>query len=461
MRPIQQSLLGQQETFMPVTVSPDHEMMILSKNLDWDLMQTIGEANRANIIKSNQGLKPHYRALNGAVVVRTLKNSTFRDTEDLIKNYNPARYLCDLQNSQWTPDHVAIWEYEGMLGESGLQEMTDYVLRTASGLGFADPRGLCSDTTAQEGNIPYPNEVGHMNSFAKSLRKNLDTLLQNSKGLGKKLVNKMKEKLSEVGSKVRKHRLFAKTKEARMEINKELLKLTMGLLGEMGHLFDGIEIKANQANGSGKKAIGNLSEIYNNMCLMLPQIRTWIEQGRVVPGKIVSLFNTQFRAIDRGKSGKKIEFGLKWGINQIRGGYVSIFMNSSMMVHDANYAVLGVQEHIRIFGKPPRDFGFDRAAWSEEHKTEIKKLRVKNIAIAPKGQSDWEVGPRVKDRMVRERAQIEGKIGTMKRRGLNKSEARINSRVKQSALRAALSVNLRRFAKDLIMATEAQAMIAA
>lgn len=167
MRPIQQSLLGQQETFMPVTVSSNHEMMILAKNLDWDLMQTIGEAHRDNIIKSNRGLKPHYRALNGAMVVRTLKNSTFRDTEDLIRNYNPARYLCDLQNSHWTPDHVAIWEYEGMLGEAGLQEMTDYVLRTASGLGFADPRGLCADTTAQEGNIPYPNEVGHMNSFLK------------------------------------------------------------------------------------------------------------------------------------------------------------------------------------------------------------------------------------------------------------------------------------------------------
>lgn len=139
---------------------------------------------------------------------------------------------------------------------------------------------------------------------------------------------------------------------------------------------------------------------------------------------------------------------------------MSIFMHSAMMCHDANYAVLGVQEHIRIFGTPPRDFGFDRAAWSAEHKKEIKKLGVKNMAIAPKGQANWEVGPRVKDRMVRERAQIEGKIGTVKKRGLNKSEARINSRVKQSALRAALSVNLRRFVKDLATTMEVKTMTA-
>ena len=85
----------------------------------------------------------------------------------------------------------------------------------------------------------------------------------------------------------------------------------------------------------------------------------------------------------------QIEFGLKWGINQIRGGYVSIFMHKNMMCHDANYAVLGVQEHIRIFGEAPKDFGFDRAAWSTEHKEKIRDLGVKNLAIAPKGQAKW------------------------------------------------------------------------
>lgn len=162
MNPYQRSFLDQQETFMPITVQQDHEMIILSKTLDWDLMQAIAETCRDEVIKSNQGLKPHYRALNGAIVVRTLRNCDYRSTEDLIRHYNPARYLCDLQNSQWSPDHVSIWEYEGMLGESGMQELTDYILINAASLGYADPKGLCSDTTAQEANIPYPSEVGHM-----------------------------------------------------------------------------------------------------------------------------------------------------------------------------------------------------------------------------------------------------------------------------------------------------------
>lgn len=461
MRPYQQSLLGQQETFSPISIQATHEMVILSKALDWDLLQVIGETNRAKTIKSNRGLKPHYRALNGAIVIRTLKNSDFRTTEDLIRNYNPARYLCDLHNSQWTPDHVAIWEYEGMLGEAGLQEFTDYVLQTAASCGFADPRGLCSDTTAQEAYIPHPTEVGHMNALMKSVRSNVETFLKNSKGVGKPLLDKLKKICAKVAEKVRSHRLFAKTKEARLEINQDLQKLTQNLLGQLGDLLSSVDKKVNQVRGMGVRALNNLSEDYQNMCQMLPQISRWIESGKVVKGKIVSLFNMDFRAINRGKVGKQIEFGLKWGVNQIRGGYVSLFMHSQMMCHDANYAVLGVQEHIRIFGEPPKDFGFDRAAWSAEHKAAIKKLGVKNLAIAPKGQSKWDVGPRVKERMVRERAQIEGKIGTMKRRGLNKPEARIKTRVRISALRAALSLNLRRFAKDLRATEMMQTMNAA
>lgn len=461
MRPYQRSFLEQQETFLPIPIQQDHEMVVLSKNLDWDLMQALAEACRDENIKSNRGQKPHYRALNGAMVVRTLKNSDYRTTEDLIRNYSPARYLCDLQNSLWTPDHVSIWEYEGMLGESGMQELTDYILTSAAALGFADPSGLCSDTTAQEANIPYPNEVGHMNGFMKSLKKNLDTFLENSKGIGKKVVGKITDKLKQASEKVRSYRLFTKTTEAKNKVAMDLHQLTQELLNHLGGLILNADEELIKIKGQGKRAVNNLAELYNNMCQMIPQIEYWLRTGKVSKEKIISLFNIYFRSIKRGKIGKHVEFGLKWGVNQIRGGYVSLFMLPNMMSGDADYAEYGVLEHIRIFGEAPKDFGFDRAAWSQEHKENIRGHGVKNLAIAPKGKSDWEVGPRVKDRMVRERAQVEGKIGTMKKFGLNKSQSRINSRVKISALRAGLRQNLRRFVKDIMLSSEDMMMRAA
>ena len=450
MRPYQRSFLDQsQSQFIPIAVPKEHELVVLSDHLDWDLLQAIGESRRDAKRLSSRGLKPHHRVLMGAVVVRSLKKCNLREAEDLIKNYLPARYMCHLQSSSWNPDHNTIWEYEMMLGEEGLKEINDYILKEAATIGFADPKGLCSDTTAQEGNVPYPNEVGHMSSFAKSLSQNLETLISNGQGFGKKAVRLMKDKISKIAGKVRHHRLFAKTTEARMQINRELLQVTTHLTNELGDWIGRLDIHKNQIHGAGKRAVSNLAEIYHNMSQMLPEIETWIASGRVVPGKIVSLFNTCFKAITRGKSGKPVEFGLKWGVNQIRGGYVSLFMNPNMMAHDSSYAVEAIKEHIRIFGEAPRDFGFDRAAWSKDHMEEISGLGVKNLAIAPKGKAKWKVGPRVQDRMISERTQVEGKIGTMKSYGLNKSKAKLNTAVKQSALRAGLCLNLKRFAKDL------------
>jgi transposase, IS5 family len=263
------------------------------------------------------------------------------------------------------------------------------------------------------------------------------------------ILEKIKSSLSEAAKKVRSHRLFAKTKEARIETTQKLQDLSQKLLGHLGNLISGIEVQGHKVRGMGLRALNNLAENYHNMSQMMPQILHWIKTGKVVKGKIISLFNVDFRAIKRGKVGKKIEFGFKWGINQIRGGYVSIFMHSNMMSHDANYAVLGVKEHIRIFGEVPEDFGFDRAAWSADHKEEIRALGVENVAIAPKGKAQWEVKDQIKTKMVCERAQVEGKIGTMKRYGLNKSEARIPSRVRMSAIRSCLQFNLRRLAKDI------------
>ncbi|MGK5083524.1 ATP-binding protein, partial [Bdellovibrionota bacterium FG-1] len=38
------------------------------------------------------------------VVVRSMKSCDLRTASDLIQNYLPARYLCELHESQWTPD---------------------------------------------------------------------------------------------------------------------------------------------------------------------------------------------------------------------------------------------------------------------------------------------------------------------------------------------------------------------
>jgi len=75
---------------------------------------------------------------------------------------------------------------------------------------------------------------------------------------------------------------------------------------------------------------------------------------------------------------------LRWGINQIRGGYVPLFMMKEMRSADYDYAVQAIKEHIKLFGRPPKEYGFDRGGWSEPHMNQMKELGVKRVAVAPK-----------------------------------------------------------------------------
>ena len=100
MKPTQLSMLGSMEPFMRLQIDSHHLLVRLTHVLDWDLLQAVAEDRRLSQIKSARGSQPHFRANLGAVIVRSLKSSNLRETEDLCRNYMPARYMCDLQNSE-------------------------------------------------------------------------------------------------------------------------------------------------------------------------------------------------------------------------------------------------------------------------------------------------------------------------------------------------------------------------
>lgn len=436
-------LLSNEEGAIALPIDPNHPMMRLTHQIDWQLLEEIAREQRSKVIKSTRGTQPNYRANCGAVVVRSLKSLDLRTTEDMVRNYLPARYMCNLQNSLWTPDHDTIWEFEVMLGEEGLSLFSRHVLSLAEAEGFIDPKGLCADTTAQEAKIPYPNEVGHMGAFGRSVGRSLKTLGLAATGF----IRKVSSKISALGKELRSHRLFAKTKEARMKVGKKMSRLTRKLLEDIGDMFGKIP---NTISGSKKRAANHLAETYNTMSRLIDQIDYWIKTGKVAKEKIVSVFQSELRSIVRGKIGRDVEFGLKWGINQIRGGYVQLFMMKEMRASDHDYAVQAIKEHIKLFGHPPREFGFDRGGWSEPHFDQMRELGVKRIAVAPTGKQKWKVSKSCENRIKRERAQVEGKIGTMKHYGFNKPNERQTPGMQRAARRAELRFNCTKFLKDLL-----------
>jgi len=431
------------ESAIPLSIDDHHPLVQLSKTLPWEEMVDLAKARRVELGRSNRGQETHYRALLGAVIVRSVKEVDYRGAEDLVRNYLPARYLCSLHNSHWTPDHNTIFDFEQMLGSEGLHRLNVLFLHEAQDLGFLDPKSLCSDTTAQEAKIPYPNEVGLMGSFAKSVGKAMGSM-------GKKVFKvkeKIVEKTKQVAKLVREHRLFAKSKEERLQLGQNMSEIIESMQTDISEYLSGLNSAG--LRGYDHVAKKKLEHLFDVMTDLLPQVQIWIKEGRVVKDKIVSLFHPDVRCVTRGKVGKSVEFGLKWGINQVS-GYVSLFEMEKMMSHDSSYAVSSIQHHLEIFGEAPKQFGFDRGAWSKPHLEEISRLGVSQVAVAPKGQADWLVGKSCKDKIIRERAQVEGKIGTIKKYGLNKPDAKETDGMRRAARRAEVCFNLKKLQKDLL-----------
>ncbi len=147
----------------------------------------------------------------------------------------------------------------------------------------------------------------------------------------------------------------------------------------------------------------------------------------------------------RGKVGKAVEFGLAWGITRIGGGFALATMSGSKgVLTDASYAVRAVEDLATLFGRAPGAYAYDRAGYSAENVERLRKLGVRDVGLAPRGRTPWEVEGKAKDRLIRERAMVEGTIGTIKclKYGFNRPAARSTAMMGLCGQRAVLGLNL-------------------
>lgn len=435
-----------------IEVQKDHPLIVVTASVDWKkYIEKVKEIRRKKLKMPHVGRSPHLRQMIGAVILRALKRCTLLEAMDLMRNYAPARILCGLidekgVDSGWTPDFRSLWDFEQLLGPEGIAELTADLLRSAKDFGFTDSKTLCADTTAQEASIPYPTEVGLMHSFSKTIQ----NLLSSVKTGSSQLRDKATSIIEEISQKVRKYRLFAKTPEKKKSVSTALLKLTHSLHSTVTHLNEEMKTAGQKLGVKGQRTINRLDPLLQTVSKLMPQIKYFIKKGRPASNKIISLFHSEVRSVVRGKSGKDVEFGLKWLVNRLKGGYVWLHIHSSLQqLSDFDYAVQSIDEHIALFGAPPKNFGFDRGGWSAPHIEKIRLKGVKRIAIAPKGKAKWKVSNRWRNRMIKERAKVEGSIGCLKRTGFNKPQTKNTLGMLNSAQRANLRLNLMNFVRDI------------
>lgn len=422
---------------------------MITEETDWTELEEIVQEIRRRKLKNEAGRPPHLRALIGAVVFRALRNRTYRETEDLIRHYAPARYLCALTETDWSPDANTIQDFEQLLGEDGVKRINERVVKWAVEEKLADPTMAAADTTAQESATPYPNEMGLMATFVSAI-------VAASKNVGVALSGFVKRAgglFKAAKTKLREYRLFAKNKSkaARNRLVSAMASVVEKVQNELGAALGDVSRRMRLTKFR-KTAWGTIQELHGTMKTLLPQIRYWLRSGFVAKNKIVSLYIPEIYAIVRGKVGKPIEFGLNWGIERLRGGFLlATLAKDKLELYDSRFAVRAVKDHKALFGKVPKAYAYDRAGSSEKNVDELKAMGVSHVGLAPRGKAKWEVSGNIKNKLVSERAQVEAGIGTIKSRkyGFNRPAARSAAAMGVCGQRSVLGFNLNKLMNGL------------
>ncbi|MGO9445805.1 MAG: transposase, partial [Thiobacillaceae bacterium] len=211
-------------------MAKNHRLVHIADTLDWEELQQRAQQIRLAKLKNAAGQPPHLRATLGAMVFMATRKLTYREAEDLIQYYAPARYLCGLTETSWTPDFTTIQDFTELMGEQGINLINQYVVQLAVKQKLADPTTLVADTTAQEAAIPYPNEMGLMSAFLRSAAAAGRKVGRGLKGF----LQQTASQFQAAGQKAREYRLFAKTKESKVRVMTQMLTIIEKLNAHLG-----------------------------------------------------------------------------------------------------------------------------------------------------------------------------------------------------------------------------------
>jgi hypothetical protein len=248
----------------PAIELPDnHPIVVLTDTVDWTEMEVRAEKIREKKLKNAAGRPPQLRAMLGALALMAIRNRPYRELEDQIRYYAPARYLCGLTETDWTPDFTTVHDFAQLMGEDGVRLINESVVEQAVALGLADPKVAVADMTAQEAAIPYPNEMGLLGGFIRSLEgaagkvgKSFKAFLVSARG-----------KLQAAKEQVCKYRLFAKnkTKQGKDRMVAKMTGIIEAINQNLGKALDVASDQGRKLRGHALVARRKLAQLHDTM----------------------------------------------------------------------------------------------------------------------------------------------------------------------------------------------------
>lgn len=450
-RGYQPSLLQTASTILVTMHVPgDHPLLVLKRRLDWPVIREVIfkhlRAAGCNVDHA-PGRPLDVDVYTPLLVLCLVKNMSSREMEAYLAENAVGRVFIDWENDtrMQVRDHSNIARIMEALGEEGIKELNTLIVKHAVNLGFGDSATLSGDTTAQELPIGYPHEAGILKGLAERCSRAFNKL----KGKGKRGLKKGQERCQAIVRKAKEYHLFAKTKERKDAILRNMVRQTRKLLWEA-------EVASVRFSDETERVVSSASDQLQQMALigrqLLPQILHWLKTGTVAKGKILHAGLSNARAIVRNKVGKKVEFGLQYLVCAIGGGYLLAELIDKP-TGETKMPGKSLAIYQTVFGPEavPELFVYDRGGHSRDNGRKLKRAGIKKVGIQPKGRAPWLVHGKDRKTVAKERAMMEGRIGSLKsdKYKFNKPKDRKTSTVRASGQRAVVSFNLNKLMRDL------------
>jgi hypothetical protein len=433
-----------------IYVSDDHPLLQLKRTLNWEAIRAVMVKHwrkAGKNVDGGPGLPWPVDLYTPLLVLMSVKTLNTRQTEKDLEENVVSRLFLDLEDqlSPQVRDHSNIARAQDTLGVEGWREVNELLVGQATQLGFGQPEILSSDTTVQEPAIGYPHEAGILNGVAQRVYRGLVKL----KGKGSRAIESGKEKAKEIFKTVKEYHLFAKSQEKKDELLNHLVEQTQQLMADSREVIKQVGRRGGRVRQS---VVVKLKQMVEVSGALLPQILQWLQTKVVATGKILHAGITNARAIVKNKAGKRVEFGLKWLINRIEGGYV-FGREVEARADERAMPIEAMKDYKRVFGAEatPKMSVYDRGGSAPKTIAELKKQGVEKVGIQPRGKARWCVAEEDQTEVRSQRGKTEGVIGTLKSRkyNFNRRQERSNTTLIAAGQRVMVCLNLNKLMRDI------------
>jgi hypothetical protein len=449
--PAPRAVPGSPPYLVSLFVADTHPLLQLKRALDWPALQAVMVRHwraAGKNVDGRPGLPWPVALYVPLLVLMAVKALSARQMEEYGTENVVARVFLDLAENPLPHlrDHSNIARAQAALGTAGWQQINHLVVTEAVRLGFGKPQLLSADTTVQEPQIGYPHEAGILRGIAQRVYRAAVKL----KNRGCQHAQAAIEKAKEVFSRVKDYHLFAKTKHAKDQALKKILRHSKQLLSSSREVIKQV---GRASTTAAHAAVAKLQQMGEVSGVLIPQIEQWMKTGKVARHKILHPGITQARSIVKKSAGKKVAFGLKWLINRISGGYIFGKVVDAR-ADERQMPLAALQNYREVFGAQasPEMAVYDRGGSCAQTVEKLQKAGVKKVGIQPAGKAPWSVAEADQKEVGSQRGQTEGSIGTLKSRKYDFSggSQRSNESLRAAGQRAMVCMNLVNLLRDIV-----------